>query len=208
MSRVPLTDGYPHMVQAMVLMSIGMGLTMAPATESIMGSLPREKAGVGSAMNDTTRQVGGALGVAIMGSVLATSYRPGVNDKLAGLGLAPDVVAQARDSVGGAVQAAQGLPDAVGRLVSFAGRSEFVDGFHTTLLLAAAVSLIAAGVVFLFLPARATDHVAAELEAEGLPLEVEGLAALTFAEADGALALGDVEAREDGLATGRGPGLR
>ena len=52
----------------------GMGLAMAPATDSIMGSLPREKAGVGSAVNDTTREVGGALGVAILGSILAASY--------------------------------------------------------------------------------------------------------------------------------------
>ena len=53
---------------------------MAPATESIMGSLPPAKAGVGSAMNDTTRQMGGALGVAVIGSILATAYRPGVTD--------------------------------------------------------------------------------------------------------------------------------
>ena len=53
---------------------IGMGLAMAPATESIMGSLPRAKAGVGSAMNDTTRQVGGALGVAVVGSVMLSVY--------------------------------------------------------------------------------------------------------------------------------------
>ena len=56
----------------LVLLGIGMGLAMAPATDSIMGSLPREKAGVGSAVNDTTREVGGALGVAILGSILAS----------------------------------------------------------------------------------------------------------------------------------------
>ena len=59
----------------MVLMAIGMGLVMAPATESIMGSLPRAKAGVGSAVNDTTRQVGGALGVAVVGSVMTSVVR-------------------------------------------------------------------------------------------------------------------------------------
>ena len=51
-----------------------MGMTMAPATESVMGSLPRDKAGVGSAVNDTTRQMGGALGVAIIGSVVSSVY--------------------------------------------------------------------------------------------------------------------------------------
>ena len=58
-----------------MVMAVGMALTMAPATESIMGSLPLAKAGVGSAVNDTTRQVGGALGVAIVGSVLVVDLR-------------------------------------------------------------------------------------------------------------------------------------
>jgi hypothetical protein len=57
------------------LVGIGVGCTMAPATESIMGSIPRQRAGVGSAVNDTTRQMGGALGVAIVGSVLSSAYR-------------------------------------------------------------------------------------------------------------------------------------
>ena len=68
----------------MMLMAAGMGLTMAPATESIMGALPRAKAGVGSAVNDTTRQVGGALGVAVVGSVLASAYSNQVAEFLRG----------------------------------------------------------------------------------------------------------------------------
>ena len=59
-----------------LLFGVGMGLVMAPATESIMGSLPKAKAGVGSAVNDTTRQTGGALGVAIIGSVFAATLPP------------------------------------------------------------------------------------------------------------------------------------
>ena len=55
-------------------------MTMAPATESVMGSLPRSKAGVGSAVNDTTRQVGGALGVAIIGSVVSSAYAGNIAD--------------------------------------------------------------------------------------------------------------------------------
>ena len=60
------------------LSAFGMAHVVAPATESIMGSLPRAKAGVGSAMNDTTRQVGGAVGVALLGSILASAFRPKV----------------------------------------------------------------------------------------------------------------------------------
>ena len=63
-----------------MIMAVGMGLTMAPATDSVMGSLPLGKAGVGSAVNDTTRQVGGALGVAIIGSVMSSIYGSKVAD--------------------------------------------------------------------------------------------------------------------------------
>ncbi len=75
---------WPDIVWRQALMASGMALTMAPATESIMGSLPLGKAGVGSAVNDTTRQVGGALGVAVIGSVLASIYGSQVGDFLHG----------------------------------------------------------------------------------------------------------------------------
>ena len=180
-SRVPATDGYPHLVVAMCMLSCGMGLVMAPATESIMGSLPPAKAGVGSAMNDTTRQMGGALGVAVIGSILATSYRPGVTDALTSLGAPSEVITRAQDSVSGAVQAAASLPGPLGDAVASAARGEFVDAFGGALLVAATVVAVAALVVFMFLPARAHD---ARESVEG-PLD--GIASLTFAEAEGVL---------------------
>ncbi len=70
----PTSPYFPDLVWRLVLMSAGMAVAMAPATESIMGSLPLGKAGVGSAVNDTTRQLGGALGIAVIGSVLASVY--------------------------------------------------------------------------------------------------------------------------------------
>src|SRR5205807_6358746 len=98
-STVPASNGYPHLLAAMGLLAAGMGLVMAPATESIMGSLPPAKAGVGSAMNDTTRQFGGALGVAVMGSVFATAFRPHIADRLQALAVPESVIASAKDSV-------------------------------------------------------------------------------------------------------------
>jgi hypothetical protein len=157
MSTVPVSNGYGHLLGAMALMSTGMGLVMAPATESIMGSLPPSKAGVGSAMNDTTRQLGGALGVAVLGSVLATAYRPGITAKLTHLGLGGDVLAQARDSLGGAVGVARTLPASLGQELTAAAKSEFVHAFGGALLVAAIVVAFAAGVVLAFLPARAAD---------------------------------------------------
>jgi hypothetical protein len=79
--------------------ALGMGLTIAPATASIMGSVPPERAGVGSAINDTTRQVGGALGVAVMGSVGSSAFRRAVHAESVGgalgAGAPRDLVAQA-----------------------------------------------------------------------------------------------------------------
>ena len=190
-SRVTLDSGYPHLLVAMAILSAGMGLVMAPATESIMGSLPREKAGVGSAMNDTTRQMGGALGVAVIGSVLATTYRPGVEDRLTALGVPTDVIDVAKDSLGGAVRAAASLPGGLGRSVTDAARAEFVDGFSNALTVGAVMILFAAGIAFAFLPARAGD---AREPVEG-PLD--GLASLSFAEAEGVL---ETDAAADGHA--------
>jgi EmrB/QacA subfamily drug resistance transporter len=179
MTGVPVEHGYPHLVASMCLLSAGMGLAMAPATESIMGSLPRTKAGVGSAMNDTTRMLGGALGVAVLGSVLATSYRPGVTSRLAHLGVSHAVVAGARDSVGGAVSVAAALPAALGRQVTAAARIEFVHGFHTAVFVGSLVVLFGAVIVFTFLPARAVPA------PEPVEVPLDGVASLAFADGDG-----------------------
>jgi EmrB/QacA subfamily drug resistance transporter len=197
-SQVPVTNGYPHLFVSMVILSCGMGLVMAPATESIMGSLPRNKAGVGSAMNDTTRQMGGALGVAVIGSILATVYRPGVTDALTSLGAPANVITKAQDSVGGAIEAAASLPANLGNAVASAARSEFVDAFGGALLVAALVVLVASIVVFAFLPARAHDA------REPVESSLDGIASLTFAEAEGVLEEDADAAERAALAAGNG----
>jgi EmrB/QacA subfamily drug resistance transporter len=132
------------------LMGAGMGLAMAPATESIMGSLPRAKAGIGSAMNDVVREVGGTLGVAVLGSLLAGAYGSGMDGAVAGL--PPDAAAAASDSVGGAHQvAAQTGADG---LVA-AANDAFVSAMNSTAGVAAAIALAGALIAALFLPTRA-----------------------------------------------------
>jgi hypothetical protein len=84
-SAADVGDRYGPVAWALGALGVGMGLAMAPATDSIMGSLPTAKAGVGSAMNTTTRQVGGALGVAVLGSVLTSAYRDQLAPALGGL---------------------------------------------------------------------------------------------------------------------------
>src|SRR3954452_17136831 len=82
-----------------MLMGLGMGNVMAPCTDSIMGSLPRAKAGVGSAVNDTTRQFGGAVGVAVFGSIMASHYTSEVTSKLSAA-LPRDLLSVVSDNVG------------------------------------------------------------------------------------------------------------
>ena len=87
-----------------LIYGLGMGITMAPVTESIMGSLPRERAGVGSAINDTTRQTGGALGVAVLGSIFAFQYHRVIDTTT---GVSATVLHHARDSIGRSLEVAQ-----------------------------------------------------------------------------------------------------
>jgi hypothetical protein len=135
---------------ALGLLGAGMGLAMAPATESIMGSLPRAKAGIGSAMNDVVREVGGTLGVAVLGSILASSYASGMSGATAGL--PADAAAAAGDSVG----AAHAVAAQVGSssLVDAANQA-FVDAMGTAAGIAAAIAVVGALIAAAFLPSGA-----------------------------------------------------
>src|SRR4051794_2589409 len=151
-----------------MLLGVGMANVMAPATDSIMGSLPRAKAGVASAMNDTTRQMGGALGVAILGSILSSRYGTRITELLPH---APDRVIQAtKDNVGEAL--AFSHTRASGPLstqISEAAKDAFVHGLHTSSVVAAGVILVAVLGVVLWLPARYRDEAT---RPEPAPVEV------------------------------------
>ena len=122
-----------------------------------MGSLPPEKAGVGSAVNDTTREVGGAR-VAILGSITASSYRATISASpvyKAAAGQSAVAGAAIKDSVGGAAEVAAHLPAALATTVTQAANSAFVDALSHTVLIAAGIALVgAARRVRLLLPAR------------------------------------------------------
>ncbi|HKH03561.1 MAG TPA: MFS transporter [Acidimicrobiales bacterium] len=149
--------GTPTIVVIGITIVLGAGLanTMAPATESVMGSLPREKAGVGSAVNDTTRQVGGAVGVALLGSLLASRYGDQVDSALAGA----NVPAGLLERVGGNVQAGVAVANEAGgplgdRILA-ASQDAFLSGMHLAVLVAAGITALAAVGVLRWLPARA-----------------------------------------------------
>ncbi len=133
----------------LLVLGFGMGMAMAPATESVMGSLPVEKASVGSAVNDTTRTTGGALGVAILGSLLASQYRGDMDGAVSGL--PHDAAATASDTLGGGLAVAHRLGD--GGLAE-AAQSAFLNGMHVAAIAAAAVALAGAIVAYMVIPAR------------------------------------------------------
>jgi EmrB/QacA subfamily drug resistance transporter len=151
---------YFEYLPGMLLMGTGIALTWAPTTESIMGSLPAAKAGVGSAVNDTVREVGGALGVAVLGSVLASQYTGAISSTTAAL--PTDSAHLAGDSLGGAVVVAQQVGGPSGAAILEAAQAAYVDGFGLALTIAAAVAAAGAVVAAIWLPARAEQPAVAE----------------------------------------------
>ena len=149
-ARASLSSGYGLVALAMSLGGLGMGLAITPATDSVMGAVPREHAGVGSAMNDTTRELGGALGVAVMGSVLSTGFGSSVSGALGQL--PPQAAGLAHDSVGGALQVAQQLGGPAGQALARSADQAFLHGMTLAALTGAGVALAAALLVLVLLP--------------------------------------------------------
>ncbi|MBB4916086.1 MFS transporter [Streptosporangium saharense] len=132
---------------------------MPPATTTIMESLPREKAGVGSAMSNTVRQVAGALGVALLGSLLSATYRDEIAPSLAGL--PADLQHLGGESLTGTLGVAKALGERGVALIEPA-KHAFLDGMHVTALVSAAFALLGALVVLRWLPGRNAPAQAAE----------------------------------------------
>jgi predicted MFS family arabinose efflux permease len=165
-STSTVTSGYPRVMIAMILMGSGMGLSVAPATESIMGSLPLHQAGVGSAVNDTSREVGGALGVAIIGSMLSSLYATDLNRKLPA-----NVPTQVRDAADQSVGAALQVSARLGRLgapLADAARESFVYAMARASLVTAVVAVVGALLAWRFLPARATEVETREVDVDAV----------------------------------------
>jgi hypothetical protein len=123
-----------------------------------MEALPRSRAGVGSAVNDTTRQVGGAMGVAVVGSLFAAGYRASIDAHARGLGLAGATIQRARQSAGAALEAANAAGGAVGRALTAVVDDAFVHGMRVGLGASVVVALGGAVLALRFLPARGREH--------------------------------------------------
>jgi len=181
LSTMTVTTPYLGIMLRMMFLAAGMALVMAPATESVMSSLPLAKAGVGSAVNDTTRQVGGALGVAVIGSLLASGYTSSLKPWVSTTPLPAQLKALVLDGVGTAGVVAEKIAANGGTALAneLIRRSHlaYVEGMQTGFLVAGAVSILGIIVAAVFLPARATPdaeaRVVAELEEEYSELGID-----------------------------------
>jgi Na+/melibiose symporter-like transporter len=174
---VAVHSNYVYVLICVSLLTSGIALAMSPMTASIMSAVPARRAGAGSAMNDATRELGAALGVAILGSIAASKYKASFSD--AANTLPPEARASARSSLAGAVQAAKGLDASASRTVTAAAQHAFLDGIHLAASVAAVLAAVAAALVLRYLP-RAANHedspsplgsaqIAAELGLAGTP---------------------------------------
>ena len=146
---------YSQIAMQMLLLGGGLGLTIAPATEAIMGSLDADKAGIGSAVNDTTRELGGTLGVAIVGSVFASVYSGDIGSAATLAGLPADVHSAMGQSMAIAHRVIAQMPAERITAVRDAVNGAFLDGLQVGSLVCAAIALGVAIVVAWLLPARA-----------------------------------------------------
>jgi len=169
---VTARTGYGTISAQMVTYGLGMGLTAAPATESIMGAVSRAKAGIGSAVNDATRLLGGTLGVAVIGSVYASLYNSRLTASLPARFPRP-LSGIAHQSVGAALAvshqlAARGLT-ALGHAVGNAASHAFLHGLSAGCLVAAAAAVAGAVMAAAFLPAQPSGAESGAPEPEPAP---------------------------------------
>jgi hypothetical protein len=136
----------------MVMIGVGAGLVIPSATGSVMGSLPSAHTGVGSATNGSFMQVGGALGVAVVGSLLSTRYQHRISGTLAPYHVPQAVVETIRGSLGGALGVAKQIGGATGQLLTQFAHSAFISGMGLGLFAAAIVALAGALFALLALP--------------------------------------------------------
>ena len=169
LALISTSTPYVVLAVALVLLGAGMSLTAAPATGSIMSAVPSAKAGVGSAVNDTTREVGGALGIAVLGSVASAVYRSTVD--FGGLDLPAPVREAATESVGAATFAAAQAGRGGAELAARAGTA-FTDAFNLASTVAAALALAAAVAVAVAFSRRSEDEAVAGVQRVQPPVKV------------------------------------
>ncbi len=157
--RASVEGGYLSVLPGLMILGFGMGLTMTPATEAITATLPAEKQGVASALNDTSREVGGALGVALLGSILSSGYRSAIEPALEGM--PPEIAETASEGIGNAFAVAAGA-GADGPAIIDAAQQAFVEGWVTSMWVGVAMAAVALGILIVWGPTSTPEQ---EIEA-------------------------------------------
>jgi EmrB/QacA subfamily drug resistance transporter len=150
---------FMSVLPGMLLLGLGAGLMMPTATNSLIGSVPREESGVGSATNTVAFQVGGALGVAVIGSILATRYQSHIKLAIIGYHIPADVMHSILGSLGGALGVASSVGGSSGVLLAQASRLAFMSGFRISLAIGSLVALGGILLVIAFLPKRPAKQI-------------------------------------------------
>ncbi len=154
LSRTTVAGTYDSALPAFLMLGIGTGLAFAPSTESVMGSLPRTQAGTGAATNSTALQLGGALGVGILGSLLASRYQGRMHLALAHQHVPTSVLNVINGSLGGALEVAQHVGGAGGTALAEVARRSFLGGMDLAMTVGAVAVAAGAMVVLAVLPSR------------------------------------------------------
>jgi len=157
-SAASVATTYAGVLPGMILLGVGAGLTIPSATESVMGSLPGGHTGVGSATNGAFLQVGGALGVAVIGSLLNTRYQDRITGPLVPYHVPHAVMQTILGSLGGALGVANQVGGVLGAELSHLARSAFVSGMDLGLVTGACVAAAGCLIALLALPSRTADH--------------------------------------------------
>ena len=166
MANVGPSTSYGYIALGLSLMGFGVAFTTAPATNAIVSSVPLAKSGVGSAVNDTTREVGGALGIAVMGSLVTSAYQSTMSATVHRL---PAALGSAvNSSVGEALGVAHNLPGPAGTRLAAQASTAYTDAMGTALMIGAVVAMLAAAMVLVFFPRE--PAVATEVQPGDAPL--------------------------------------
>lgn len=141
LTRIGTDSATGPVVLALLLVFAGLGIAMTVAVDGILAAIPAERAGSGASVSETANELGIALGTAILGSILAAVYRPGVD----ALAVVPEALDHARETLGAAILTAEALPEPMAELLVSGSRTAFVDGVHTASLVATVLLLLTAG---------------------------------------------------------------
>ena len=172
-SALTVHSSYWLLLPVFVIMGHGMGATMAPMTAAVMNSVGPERAGLGSAMTNTSREVGGVFGIALLGTILTTRMTASLGPALAGLGLTSQQQAVVATAAAQGQLNVAGLTAAQTQAVNVAYGNAFMSGFHLALLFAGTVLLVAAYVANRFIPGR--EALAPVRETATSPMAVEAV---------------------------------